>query len=158
MSFHALMAAAGLALCASVQDDGARAADEAAIRGLIERAARAWADGDGEAYAAVFAPDADYVTFGGMHLEGREPIARVHQQLFDGPLAGSRLALTVKKVRFLGPDAAIAHVDGGIVEGGRDELTDERRSMQTVVAARRDGEWRVAATQVTRVQPLPPRD
>ncbi len=38
-------------------------ADEEAIRQLLDRQIKGWNAGDPEAYASVFSPDADYVTF-----------------------------------------------------------------------------------------------
>jgi uncharacterized protein (TIGR02246 family) len=138
------------------QDAGRRDADEEAIRSLASKAAESWFDGDGKAYAALFDEDADYVTFGGIHLKGRDQIALAHQRLFEGPLAGSRLSLEVKGVRFLGPDIALMHVEGGVVEAGQTELTPARNSLQTLVVRKQAGEWHVAACQVTRIMPSPP--
>lgn len=132
------------------------AGDEAAIRSVIQQAAEAWENGDGAAYGALFAEDADYVTFGGMRLEGRGQIAAAHQQLFDGPLAGSRLQLQVESIRLLTPDVALAHVAGGILEAGQDALTPARDSMQSLVLTKRDGAWQVVGCQVTRIQGMPP--
>lgn len=135
---------------------GDTSSDDAAIRSVIQKAADAWENGDGEAYGEPFAEDADYVTFGGMRLRGREQIAALHQQLFDGPLAGSRLQLQIESVRFLTPDVALAHVSGGIIEAGQDALTSDRNSLQSLVLTRRDGKWQVAGCQVTRIQAMPP--
>jgi hypothetical protein len=52
-----------------------RRSDEDAIRELLERQMMGWAAGDAEAYASVFTPDADYVTFLGSHYKGRGAIA-----------------------------------------------------------------------------------
>ena len=48
--------------------------DAHAIHALFDAAARAWARGDAQAYAACFTPDADYVTFVGSHYQGRDAI------------------------------------------------------------------------------------
>jgi uncharacterized protein (TIGR02246 family) len=132
-------------------------ADEQAIRALLRRATDAWDRGDGQAYGAEFEEDADYVTFGGMHSRGRAAIASEHQQLFDTFLRGSRLQVDVDSLRFLSPDVAVAHIVGGILdEPGQTELRPERRSIQTAVVLRRDGVWRIAASQVTRIQSVQP--
>jgi uncharacterized protein (TIGR02246 family) len=127
--------------------------DEQAIRALLRRATDAWDRGDGQAYGAEFEEDADYVTFGGTHSRGRSTIAAEHQQLFDTFLRGSRLQVNVHSLRFLGPDVAVAHIVGGILdEPGQTELRPERRSIQTAVVRKRDGAWHIAASQVTRIQ------
>jgi uncharacterized protein (TIGR02246 family) len=43
-----------------------------------------WAAGDPEAYASVFTPDADYVTFLGSHHKGREAIAAPYRPVKAG--------------------------------------------------------------------------
>lgn len=52
-----------------------RQSDEEAIRELLDRQVMGWDAGDAEAYASVFTPDADYVTFLGSNYRGRDAIA-----------------------------------------------------------------------------------
>jgi uncharacterized protein (TIGR02246 family) len=129
-----------------------RVADEAAVRDLYQELMDAWNRGSGEAFAAVFAEDGDLVAFDGTHFEGREEIAPFHQELFDKWLKGTRLVGRVKDVRFLGPDVAVMHAVGSTVMRGKSEPSPERDSIQTLVAVRRDGEWRLAAFQNTRLR------
>ena len=49
---------------------------------LIERLQQAWNAGDGLAFGAPFAPDADFVTVRG-ELHSGEAIAAGRQQIFD---------------------------------------------------------------------------
>jgi len=48
----------------------------------------AWSVGDGAAFAAPFADDADFVVFEGTHLKGRQQIASFTQQIFDTVVKG----------------------------------------------------------------------
>jgi uncharacterized protein (TIGR02246 family) len=73
--------------------------------------------GDPEAYAKVFTPDADYVTFLGSHHKGREAIAASHVSLFKR-LKGSRLDAEVTQLRFLTPEVALIPAKGAVVNGG----------------------------------------
>lgn len=57
--------------------------DEDAIRELLDRQIMGWNAGDAEAYASVFTPDADYVTFLGSHYNGRAAIAASCALLFQ---------------------------------------------------------------------------
>jgi hypothetical protein len=57
-------------------------------------------------------------------------------------------------VRFLSPDVAVMHAVGSTVMRGKDEPSPERDSIQTLVAVRQDGQWRLAAFQNTRVRPM----
>ena len=128
--------------------------DERAIRELFEKLLEDWARGDGEAYGSRFTDDADYVAFDGSHTRGRAEISSSHQQLFDKFLKGSRLTGRIESVKFLGPDVALVHTTGGTVMRGKTAPSPERHSVQTLVAVRREDEWRFAAFHNTRVRPI----
>jgi uncharacterized protein (TIGR02246 family) len=113
-----------------------------------------WNQGSGEAFAAAFAEDGHLIGFDGTHLKGREEIALFHQPLFDKWLKGSRLVGQVTKVQFLSPDVALMHATGGTIMGGQSKPSPERDSIQTLVAVNRNGEWRLAAFQNTRLRPM----
>ena len=129
-------------------------ADEAAVRALYQQLMDGWNQGSGDAFAAVFTEDGDLIGFDGTHFKGRQEIAPFHQQLFDKWLKGSRLVGEVKDVRFLSPDVALMHAVSGTVMRGKSEPVPERDSIQTLVATRQDGEWRLAAFQNTRLHPI----
>jgi uncharacterized protein (TIGR02246 family) len=128
--------------------------DEAAVRGLYQAFMDGWNQGSGAAIAAVFTEDGDLVAFDGTHFRGRQEIAPFHQELFDRWLKGSHLVGHVTAVRFPSPDVAVMHAVGGTVLRGRSEPAPERDSIQTLVATREQGEWRLAAFQNTRLRPI----
>ena len=57
-------------------------------------------------------------------------------------------------MRLLGPDTAAAHAVGNTVMCGRSRPSPERASIQTLVAVRQDGRWRLAAFRNARVRPV----
>jgi len=120
-------------------------ADETAVRGLFQRLLDAWGRGDGSAYGALFTADADYVAFDGSRTVGRQAIAESHQRLFDTWLKGTRLTGRIEAVRFLCPDVALVHATGGTIFAGESAPRPSRDSIQTLVAVKRDGEWRFTA-------------
>jgi uncharacterized protein (TIGR02246 family) len=129
--------------------------DEAAIRDLFRQLLDDWGRGDGDAYGSRFTEDADYVAFDGSHTRGQRAIAASHQQLFDKYLnKGTRLTGRIESVRFLSPDTALVHAVGGTVMRGKTRPSPERDSIQTLVAVRRDGQWRFAAFHNSRVRPI----
>jgi uncharacterized protein (TIGR02246 family) len=129
-------------------------ADEEAVRGLYRQLMDGWNRGSGAAFAAAFTEDGDLVAFDGTHFKGRREIEPSHQQLFDRWMKGTRLVGEVEDVRFLSPDVAVMHAVGGTVMRGKSRPSPERDSIQTLVATREDGEWRLAAFQNTRVRPM----
>jgi uncharacterized protein (TIGR02246 family) len=129
-----------------------RVADEVAVRDPYREVMDSWNRGSGEAFAAVFTEDGDLVAFDGTHFEGRTQIAPFHQELFDKWLKGTRLVGRVKDVRFLSPDVALMHAVGSTIMRGKSVPSPERDSIQTLVATRQNGEWRLAAFQNTRLR------
>jgi uncharacterized protein (TIGR02246 family) len=128
--------------------------DEAAVRALYGTVMDGWNHGNGAAFAAPFEDDADFVGFDGSHFKGRREIIDSHQPLFDGWLKGTRLVGEVRNVRFLAADVALMHATGGTIMKGKTERSPERESIQTLVARKHDGEWRLAAFQNTRIRPI----
>ena len=131
----------------SMPQDG-RVEAEAAIRGLVDHVEEGWNRGDGAAFAAPFADDADYVVIDGRHVKSRQAIADGHQQIFDTIYKGSHNTATVRSIRFLREDVAIAHITWHLVvpQGG---TIREGRAFNTMVLARDDDRWRISAFQNT---------
>jgi uncharacterized protein (TIGR02246 family) len=129
-------------------------ADEAAVRVLYQRTMDGWNQGSGEAFAAPFDDESDFVAFDGTHFKGRREIASSHQPLFDKWLKGTRLVGQFTSIRFLSPEVALMHATGGTVMRGKSVPAPERDSIQTLVAIKRDGERRFAAFQNTRIRPI----
>ncbi|MVU79575.1 SgcJ/EcaC family oxidoreductase [Nocardia sp. ET3-3] len=123
--------------------------DEEAVRELLARADGAWEAGDATAFAAVFAPDADYVTWFGQRLSGREAIDSAHAPLFAKYLKGTRTDGEITSVRFVTPDVALVHGRGAVVRG-RKKRNRFNTKMVLYVVVRRDGDWSVAAFQNTK--------
>jgi uncharacterized protein (TIGR02246 family) len=153
-----LAAALAVAACGtSANEDGSTAppaatsqsmptaADEAAVRRLLDQINQAWERGDAAAYASYHTPDADLVDFRGVHAAGRQEIIDLLQPAFDGVLKNTRVEARIVDLRFLAADVAIFHTEGKIAPVGDD-------SVQTFVATKQGGQWRIAAFQNTRKQ------
>lgn len=122
--------------------------DEDAIRELLDRQVMGWVAGDADAYASVFTPDADDVTFLGSQHKGRAAIAASYARLFKKFLKGSRLDFEITQLRFLTPDVALVHAKGAVSKrGGRRHRRNTR--VNTTIAVRTDGRWLFAASQNT---------
>ena len=128
--------------------------DESAVRALYQELMAGWNKASGEAFAQPFTEDGDLIGFDGTHIKGRRQIAEFHQPLFDKWLKGTRLIGAVSSVRFITPTVALMHAIGKTVMRGNSEPSPERDSIQTLVAVKRDQEWRLAAFQNTRVRPM----
>lgn len=128
--------------------------DEIAVRALYGQLMDGWNAGSGEAFAAPFAEACDFIAFDGTRFHGRDALARFHDPLFQTHLKGTRLVGAVTEVRFLSPDIAMMHATGGTIARGATQPARERDSIQTLVAVRQAGGWRLVAFQNTRVRPI----
>jgi uncharacterized protein (TIGR02246 family) len=123
-------------------------AEEQAIRETIAAVEAGWNAGDGSRFGAPFAEDADYVIVDGRYIKGRSTIAQGHQQIFDTIYRGSHNAATVRQIRLLGDDVAVAHVEWSLT---LKQDTATHTSMCTMVMARNNGTWSIAAYHNTPV-------
>lgn len=128
------------------------AADESAVRALVQKCIEAWNKGSGEAFAAQFADDSDFVVGNGMHLKGRKQNASNHQQIFDTFFKGTRLWLQVKSVRFLRPDVALMHTLSKVLKPGESDVSPEPGFIQAWTVSKHGNEWLVDAFQNTPIQ------
>jgi uncharacterized protein (TIGR02246 family) len=141
-----------LANAAASQERPEQAADEAAIRAVIQKNADAWAAGSGAAFAAQFAEQADYIPPTGNRVHGRPAIARSMQQIFDTIYKGARLWVQIQDIRLVRPDVAVAHVGAAIVVPKSAPDPAKPGSIQTYVLSRHDGAWQIEAFQNTMIQ------
>jgi uncharacterized protein (TIGR02246 family) len=123
-------------------------ADEVAIRALIDRQVKGWDTGDPAAYASVFTPDADYVTFLGSSYKGREAIALFYAPLFKKLLRGSRLRTQITHLRYLTPDVALIQARASVTKQVR-RWNRRADRVNTSIAVRTDDGWLLAASQNT---------
>jgi uncharacterized protein (TIGR02246 family) len=131
---------------------GSKSDDEATIRTLYQQMIDGWNAGNGDAFAAPYTDDSDFIGFDGTYMKGRQEIASFHQMLFDKFLKGSRLIGKIRSVRFVTMDVAIMIAVGGTVMAGQSDIEPERNSIHTIVAVKRDSNWYFSAFQNSRVQ------
>jgi uncharacterized protein (TIGR02246 family) len=125
-----------------------------AVRRLYTQLMDGWNTGSAEAFAAPFAEECVFIAFDGSRFRSRETLVRVHEPLFRTHLRGMRLVGEVGDVRFLGTDVAVMHATGRTILRGAARPAAERDSIQTLVALRHQGVWRLVAFQNTRVRPI----
>ena len=135
----------------NAQTSQSTVADESAIRQIVQQVQDAWNAHDGKAFAAPFAANADYVVVNGLYIKGRDAIERGHTQIFSTIYKDSKNAATVKGVRFLRPDVAVAHVEWDL-EWRAGEEARKDRAMNTMVMTKDSGKWSIAAFHNTPVQ------
>jgi uncharacterized protein (TIGR02246 family) len=127
-------------------------ADETlAITALYEQLLASWNARDGAAYAALFAPDGIIVGFDGSQVDGPAAIAAHLGQIFADHPTPTYVA-KVREVRALGQDVALLRAVAGLLPRGQADLNPAANAIQSLLAIRRDGAWRIALFQNTPAQ------
>jgi uncharacterized protein (TIGR02246 family) len=117
---------------------------DSAIQAVFAQTSRAWADGDGEAFAAAYAPDAT-VILPGIYLPGQDAIRVAMAAAFAGPLKNTRRIHEVQSIRFTDPGTAIVITGSVTVPPGAPQPAAQQRERATWMLSRRDGQWLIDA-------------
>ena len=117
-----------------------RAADETAVRAVIQAFLDTREKNDAAGLAALLTADVDQRQTSGNMRSGRDAV--VSGSLATQQSTGGRRTITVDSLRFVGPDVAIA--DGRYDSVGRADGTDQRM-LTSMVLRREGGAWKIAA-------------
>ena len=133
------------------------AADEQAIRDVIQAHAAAWNRRDAAAAAAVYAPNAIIRTSSGRVLTGRGAIEQAHRDwLAEDTIGGGSIHLhppETIKIQFLGRDVAVADLDGCFAAraSAKDKPSLPDCAPLFIVVVKRGGRWQAVASQWAKV-------
>src|SRR5690349_14643908 len=111
----------------------------------------AWNRHDAVGYAAVFADDGYVVGFDGSEMKGRPAIEEGLGAIFADHETG-RYVGKVRAERMIGGDVALLVAVAGLVPAGKSDLNPQLNAIQTLVARREDGGWRILQFQNTPAQ------
>jgi uncharacterized protein (TIGR02246 family) len=123
--------------------------DEAAIQDILRQMNDGWRNGDGQAYAAPFAEDADYITAPGERVEGRRGIAESHQRIFESFFKGTRLAGRMRSLRCIAPGVVIVQMEGAVLFPGESDDAVPANGFVSLVILKEAGAWRIIHFQNT---------
>jgi len=129
-------------------------ADEAAIQDIVNQLETAWNAQDSVAFAAPFAEDANFIHLFGGQLDGRPAIEASHRHIFGTIYKGSHVRFTIRNIRLLRSDVAIAFTRAQVsFDDGNAARQVEARP--TLVVAKEQGTWEIVAFQNTRISEMP---
>jgi uncharacterized protein (TIGR02246 family) len=117
-----------------------RAADEAAIKAVIQAFLDTREANDAAALGALMTPDVDQRQTSGNLRTGREAV--VSGSLATQRETGGKRTITVDSLRFISADVALA--DGRYDSLGRADGTDQRM-LTSMLLRREPGGWKIAA-------------
>jgi uncharacterized protein (TIGR02246 family) len=126
-------------------------APTAEVKRVVIAFAEAWNRHDMEAFAELFAPDAEFVNVVGMWWKGRAEIKVAHEFTHATMFKGSRLTILETSIRFPEPRLAIARsrwlLENHVSPDG--EPLPARNGVLVNVLALRDGRWSIIDAQNT---------
>jgi uncharacterized protein (TIGR02246 family) len=127
---------------------GSAADGEAAVRGLYTALLDRWNRRDAAGMAGLFAEAGHLVGYDGSVVNGRAAIAGHLAPIFaDHPTPA--YVGKVREMRFLAPDVAVLRAVAGLVPAGTADTNPALNAVQSLVAARHDGQWRAELYQNT---------
>ena len=102
-----IVVAAAVVAIPSTSRAQANAAEETQIRAIVEEQVRAWNAGDAVAFSKSFADSGSFTNIRGTVFYGHKAFEDRHQEIFAGFFKGSKLAMSITRIRFVRPDVAI---------------------------------------------------
>lgn len=125
--------------------------DETQISELYERLLDSWNLRNAGQFAALFANNGNVIGFDGSLMNGQAEIASTLRQIFADHMTAAYVA-KIRELRFLAPEVAILRAVAGMLPPGQSDLNPAVNAIQTLVAVKLDGEWRIALFQNTPAQ------
>lgn len=108
----------------------------------------AWNNCDAGQMAALYADKGGLVGFDGSVANTPAEIQKHLEPIFrDHPTA--RFVAKIREVRMIGADAAILRAVAGMVPPGKSEINPKTNAVQTLVASKSSGQWRIEMFQST---------
>lgn len=99
---------------------------------------------DGDAYAAEFWPEAEFMNVFGQIVEGRQQIATLHNTVFRGALKDRVVHMDIRKIRQLAPNVIVVDTTDS-----NSAKPDDRVTRMKLILEKRQGMWHVIAGQNT---------
>lgn len=119
-----------------------------AIASLYQALLDCWNRRAADDYAARFVEECNLVGFDGSQIDGRAEVAAHLHQIFAHHQTAAYVA-KVREIRFLTPEVAILRAVVGMVPPGQSDLNPAVNAIQTLVATKREGTWRIELFQNT---------
>lgn len=118
------------------------------IRILYHQLLENWNQRDAEGMANLMTEDANVVGFDGSQINGRPEIARILRQIFIQHKTATYVSI-VREIRALSDSVVLLRAIAGMIPRGRSDINPESNGIQTLVAQKVAGEWKIAHFQNT---------
>ena len=124
---------------------------DAAARDLYTQLLESWDKRNARNYALLFASDATLVGFDGSQVSGQLDIGAHVSEVFSHHQTPRYVGM-VREVRSLAPDVALLRANSGLIPPGKDDIDPALNAVQSLIAVRKSGAWKIALFQNTPAQ------
>jgi len=125
--------------------------DKEQVAQLYQQMLERWNQRDALGIGALYTKDANMIGFDGSQMNGSAEIATVIGDIFADHQTATYVG-KVREVRLLDADVAVLHAVVGMVPPGGSDINPAVNAIQSLVATRQAGEWRIALFQNTPAQ------
>jgi uncharacterized protein (TIGR02246 family) len=118
------------------------------VRSLHRKLLESWNVHDAGAFATCFTLDGVSVGFDGSAIEGRDLIESQLRSIFEQHQTAAYVT-KVRELRLLSADIALLRAVVGMVPPGMADINPAVNAVQSLLAVKQDGRWRIALLQNT---------
>jgi uncharacterized protein (TIGR02246 family) len=129
----------------------ASSSDETEVKALYRQLLERWNQRDAAAFAALYEKNGSCIGFDGSQMNGRSEIESVLRKIFAEHQTAPYVS-KIREVRFVTSEVAIVGGVAGMVPPGKSDLDPALNAIQSLVASRREGGWRIVLFQNTPAQ------
>lgn len=126
----------------------ARTVEENGIRTLYQDILERWNRRNAHDFAALFVGDGNVIGFDGSQMNGQPEIESVLGQIFIDHVTATFVGI-IREVRFLSAEVAVLRAVVGMIPPGMNDINPAVNAIQTLVAAKQQGQWKAALFQNT---------
>ena len=121
---------------------------DAATRDLYSQLLEAWDKRNARNYALLFAGDATLIGFDGSQVNGQLEIGAHVSEVFSHHQTPRYVGL-VREVRSVAADVTLLRANAGLIPPGKDDIEPALNAVQSLVAVKKGGAWKIALFQNT---------
>lgn len=125
--------------------------DEILVYNLYQELLKSWNDQNAANYAGLFSDNAFVVGFDGSEMEGKQEIETTLRGIFANHRTNSYVA-KVREIRFLTTEVMLLRAASGLFSPDNPAINTATNAIQTMIAVKQKGNWRIALFQNTPAQ------
>ena len=116
---------------------------ESQVHELYRDLLDAWNKRDAQAFAALYEEDGNQIGFDGSQMNGQAEIETHLRQIFADHMTATYVG-KVREIRFLNDETAMLRSVAGMIPHGQTDINPATNAIQSLVAVKRGGQWKVA--------------